>query len=222
MTSAKLAARRPKSAVCARLAAPAQQMLARGSWIAYSHSRSSEGWSDMRTTSISINRPKASVRGRLMTAAAFVLAAMVPQFAADARVLGEADLQRIASIRQLSVDVMTDIVALSRRTDLSQADSDCIKSTLRSLTQAADELQSYEYLITIESQLNDVGDDTSLRGILRFAVDNALKILETQRKQLGEISDQCARYPLSADRAKRATQFVDSTAAILKSIQPRL
>jgi hypothetical protein len=80
----------------------------------------------------------------------------------------------------------------------------------------------YEYLITIESQLNDVGDDTSLRGILRFAVDNALKILETQRKQLGEISDQCARYPLSADRAKRATQFVDSTAAILKSIQPRL
>jgi hypothetical protein len=197
-------------------------MLAQPSRIAYSQSWSSEGWSRMRTTSISLNRPKASVRGRLMKAAVFLLAAMAPQFAAEARVLGDGDLERIASVKQLSVDVMTDIAMLSRRTDLSQADSDCIKSTLRSLTQAADELQSYEYLITIESQLNDVGDDTSLRGILRFAVENALKILETQRKQLGEISEQCARYPLSADRAKRATQFVDSTTAILKSIQPRL
>jgi len=141
---------------------------------------------------------------------------------ASARVLSDVDLERIASIKKLSVDVITEIGMLARRPDLSQADSDCIKSTLGSLTQIAGELQSYEYLITIESQLNDVGDDQSLRGILRFAVENALKILDIERKRLTDISEQCSRYPLSAEKAKRATQFVETTVVILKSVQPRL
>jgi hypothetical protein len=108
------------------------------------------------------------------------------------------------------------------RTDLSGVDSACIGSTLRSLTQVTGELQSYEYLITIESQLDGFGDDNAMRGILRLAVENALKILDIEHRHLSELSDQCSRYPLSADETKQAMQFIESTAAILKSIQPRL
>lgn len=189
--------------------------------------RSSNGWSHVRTACMSIDRPKAaSGFGGLFTclsrAAIFLLAMAVLLFSADARVLSDGDLGRISAIKKLSVEVMTDITLLSRRPDLSGADNDCIKSTLRTLTQVSEELQSYEYLITIESQLNDFDDDKSMRGILRFAVENALKVLETERKRLGELSDQCSRYPLSAGKTKQATQFIESIAAILKSIQPRL
>ena len=153
---------------------------------------------------------------------AFLLATAAAQFPANARVLSDADLDKISSVKKLSIDVMTDITMMSRRPDLSQADSECVKSTLRSLTQIAGELQSYEYLITIESELKDFDDDNAVRGVLRFAVDNALKILETERKHLVEIADQCARSPLSADKARQATQFIESTQSVLKSLQPRL
>jgi hypothetical protein len=153
---------------------------------------------------------------------AFLLAMSAAQFPAHARVLSDADLDRISSVKKLSIDVMTDIAMMSRRPDIPQADSDCVKLTLRSLTQIADELQSYEYLITIESQLKDFEDDKALRDVLRFAVENALKILETERKHLGEISDQCARSPISADKTRQATQFIDNTEQVLKSLQPRL
>lgn len=143
------------------------------------------------------------------------------QHVAQARVLTQADLERISSIKQLSTDVMTDIAMISRRPDLSQTDGDCIRSTLRSLTQIAGELQSYEYLITIESNLKDFDDD-ALRGVLRFAVDNALKILETERQRLSDVPDQCARSQLSADKARQAKQFIESTQAVLRSLQPRL
>src|SRR6516225_4394556 len=102
--------------------------------------------------------------------AALLLATSLAPPVVHARVLSDADLDRIASIKKLSADVIADITMTSRRPDLSQADGDCVKSTLRSLMQIAGELQSYEYLITIESQLKDIGDDNSIRGILRFAV----------------------------------------------------
>jgi hypothetical protein len=82
-------------------------------------------------------------------------------------------------------------------------------------------LQSYEYLITIESELKDFDDDNALRGMLRFAVENALKILETEHKRLGEITDQCTRNPISADKTRQAAQFIETTVAVLKSLQPR-
>jgi hypothetical protein len=177
----------------------------------------------MRATRQRIARPKtASLFRASAGVVAFVLGMNLVQFSAEARVLSDADLEKIASVKKLSIDVMTDITMLSRRPDLSQADSDCVKSTLRSLTQITDELQSYEYLITIEGQLKDFDDDKSVRGILRFAVENALKILDTEHRHLGEISDQCARNPISADKARQATQFIDSTVSVLKSLQPRL
>jgi hypothetical protein len=177
----------------------------------------------MRAAFMRIARPK---RASLFHASAglvvLLLAIGVAPLPAHARVLSDGDLDRIASIKKLSIDVMTDITMTSRRPDLSPTDSDCVKSTLRSLTQIADELQSYEYLITIESQLKDFDDDNSVRGILRFAVENALKILDTEHRHLGEISDQCARSPISADKSRQATQFIESTQSVLKSLQPRL
>src|SRR6516162_8664678 len=165
-----------------------------------------------------IFRPKST---SLFRGAGMLAALLATSVAANARVLSDADLDRISEIKKMSIDVMTDITVMSRRPDLSQAESDCVKSTLRSLTQIADELQSYEYLITIESQLKDFDDDNSVRGILRFAVQNALKILDTEHRHLGDISDQCARNPISAEKARQATQFIDSTVSVLKSLQPR-
>jgi hypothetical protein len=181
----------------------------------------------LRTAGISIVPPKAApgLGGRiacLSGVVAFLLVMTALPFSAGARVLNDGDLERISAIKKLSVDVMTDVTMLSRRTDLSGADSACIGSTLRSLTQISGELQSYQYLITIESQLNDFGDDQAMRGILRFAVENSLQILDTEHRHLSELSDQCSRYPLSADKTKQAMQFIESTTAILKSIQPRL
>ena len=177
----------------------------------------------MRAASMRIARPKVAslIRASAGVAALLLGLSMAPS-SANARVLSDADLDKIASVKKLSIDVMTDITMLSRRPDLSQADSDCVKSTLRSLTQIADELQSYEYLITIESQLKDFDDDKSVRGILRFAVDNALKILDAEHRHLGEISDQCSRNPISADKTRQAMQFIESTVSVLKSLQPRL
>ena len=177
----------------------------------------------MRAAFMRIARPKPTSLCRVSAEViALLLAMSVAPLFAHARVLSDGDLERIASVKKLSIDVMTDITATSRRPDLSQADSDCVKSTLRSLTQIANELQSYEYLITIESQLKDFDDDNSVRGILRFAVDNALKILDTEHRHLGEISDQCSRNPVSADKTRQATQFIESTVSVLKSLQPRL
>lgn len=139
-----------------------------------------------------------------------------------ARVLDDGDLQRIATIKTSFTDVVTDVAQSSQRPDLSSADSECMNSALRELMQISEELKSYEYLITIENQLNDVGDDDSMRGILRFAVDKALDILATERKRLGQLSEQCARYPLSSGKTQAAIRFIDGTTAILKSLQPRL
>lgn len=177
----------------------------------------------MCTDRIPVYRQRTTSLARALAAmGALLLVTTAAQFSANARVLSDADLDKISSVRKLSIDVMTDITMLSRRPDLSQTDSDCVKSTLRSLTQIAAELQSYEYLITIESELKNFDDDNTLRGVLRFAVQNALKILETERKHLVEVSDQCARNPISAEKARQATQFIESTQSVLKSLQPRL
>jgi len=155
----------------------------------------------------------------LVLALAIAAAAPVP---AQARVLNESDLQKVSSIKASFTEVVTDVAMSSRRPDLSTADSECMKSTLRELLQIAEELKSYEYLITIEDQLKDFGDDASLKGILRFAVDKALKVLEAERGRLGDLSEQCSRYPFSTGKLQQATKFIEGTAAILKSLQPRL
>jgi hypothetical protein len=77
-------------------------------------------------------------------------------------------------------------------------------------------------LITIEGQLNNFDNDEALKGILRFAVNKTMSILETQRKRFVQLSEQCSRQPLAASRMQRAIQFIEGTLALLRSIQPRL
>jgi hypothetical protein len=154
-----------------------------------------------------------------------LLALAIAAISADparARVLNEGDFERISQIKTSFEAVVTDMMLSSRRPDLSGGDSDCIKSAVQELLQISNELSSYEYLITIESQMGDFGDDSAMRGILRFAVDKAIRILETNRRRLTQVSEQCARFPLSAGKTQQAIQFIDATAAILQSLQPRL
>ena len=117
---------------------------------------------------------------------------------------------------------MGDLVQTSKRTDLSSGDADCIKSTIRELLQISEELSSYEYLITMEKDMADFGDNNPMRGIVKFAVEKSNTILTSERKRLAQLSDQCARFPLSAGKTRQALQFIDTTANILSSIDVRL
>jgi hypothetical protein len=156
----------------------------------------------------------------LLLAAAASLHFVAPP--AQARVLEDADLAQIGRIRSSFIEVMTDVSQSAQRTDLPSGDSECIKATMGALMQISQELGSYQYLMTIEGQLNDFGDDNTLRNIVRFAVENALKILDAERRKMGELSEQCARFPFSAGKTRQAIQFIEGTAAILRSVQPRL
>ncbi|WP_407520170.1 hypothetical protein [Methylobacterium oryzisoli] len=140
----------------------------------------------------------------------------------QARILSEIDLATVARIKPLFAEVLTDVTQTAERPNLAAGDSECIRSTMRSLLQISEELRSYEYLITIEGELNDSIDDGALRGVLRFAVENALKILGTERRRLGDLSEQCARHPVAAGKTRQALQFIDDAEAILKAVQPRL
>lgn len=142
--------------------------------------------------------------------------------ALTARVLSDEDLDRISVIKASFQEVAGEIAQSLRQPDLSKGDSECIQSILQELVQISDELISYEYLITIESKINDYGDDDAMRGLLRFAIDKAISILETQRRRLDEIRGRCAQYSLAEAKTQRAAQLFDGTTAILKSIRPRL
>ncbi|GJE00511.1 hypothetical protein GMJLKIPL_2433 [Methylobacterium isbiliense] len=169
-------------------------------------------------------RRRTRVRAAVSPLAALVLAlnpAVVP-LAAQARILSEVDLATVARIKPLFAEVLTDVSQTAERPNLAAGDSECIRSTMRSLLQISEELRSYEYLITIEGQLNDSVDDGALRGVLRFAVENALKILGTERRRLGDLSEQCSRYALAAGKTRQALQFIEDAEAILKAVQPRL
>ena len=160
-------------------------------------------------------------RGRLARIAVLAIAALWSGFI-EARVLQEGDFAKIADIRTSFMNVTGDIDRSSRRPDISTEDGECMKSALRELLQIAQELSSYEYLITIESEIGEFGDDNAIKGLLQFALDNALAILDTERKRLSQLSDQCSRYPVALGKTQQAIRLVDATTAILKSLQPRL
>ena len=163
-------------------------------------------------------RPSAALGDRVGAASSRVVA----EFRAGAACSTTSDLARIARIKPSFIEVMTDVSQSAQRPDLSKADGECIKSTLQALMQISEELRTYENLITIEGELNDFGDDQTLRSVVRFAVENALKVLDNERRRMGELSEQCSRYPLSAGKTRQAIQFIEGTAAILRSLQPRL
>jgi hypothetical protein len=140
----------------------------------------------------------------------------------DARILEDRDFESISRIRTLFMDLTTDITQSLKRTDIPSGEADCLKMTLQDLMQASRELGSYEYLITIESEIGDFGDDKALREILQFAVAKTLEVLEIERKHMVQFSEQCSRFPLSLAKTKQAMQFIDATVGILNAISPRL
>src|ERR1039458_7858067 len=112
-------------------------------------------------------------------------------------VLTESDFKNVGDIKPLFQNLMGDLVQTAKRSDISSGDADCVNSTIRELLQISDELSSYEYLITIEKEMTDFGDNNPMRGIVKFAVEKTNTILASERKRLAQLSDQCSRYPLS-------------------------
>jgi hypothetical protein len=137
-------------------------------------------------------------------------------------VLTESDFEKIENIKPLFQNLMGDLVQTSKRADISSGDADCVKSTIRELFQISDELSSYEYLITIEREMTDFGDNNPMRGIVKFAIEKSNTILTSERKRLVQLSDQCTRFPLSFGKMQQALQFIDTTTNVLNSIQSRL
>ena len=137
-------------------------------------------------------------------------------------VLSESDFKNVENIKPLFQNLMGDLVQTAKRSDISTADADCVNSTIRELLQISDELSSYEYLITIEKEMTDFGDNNPMRGIVKFAIEKSNTILASERKRLAQLSEQCTRFPLSFGKTQQALQFIDTTTNILNSIQVRL
>jgi hypothetical protein len=155
-----------------------------------------------------------------MVSSGLAILLLVPG-ASSGGVLSDSDLKKVEDIKPLFMNLMGDLVQTSKRPDISSGDADCINSTIRELMQISDELSSYEYLITIEKDMTDFGDNDPMQGVIKFAVDKSNAILLSERKRLAQLSDQCTRYPLSFGKTQQALQFIDTTTGILKSVQIR-
>jgi len=137
-------------------------------------------------------------------------------------VLSESDFKKVEAIKPLFQNLMGDLVQTSKRSDISSGDVDCVMSTIRELLQISDELSSYEYLITIEKEMTDFGDNSPVKGVVKFAIEKSNTILAEERKRLVQLSDRCSRFPLAFGKTQQALQFIDTTTNLLNSIQVRL
>jgi hypothetical protein len=159
-------------------------------------------------------------RPRLLASAS--LAVLFAATAGSAGVLSQSDLQKVQDLRPMFQNLMGDLVQTSKRNDISSADAECVKATIQELLQISQELSSYEYLITIEKDLSDVGDNSAIRDVVKFAIEKSNNILTSERKRMTQVSDQCARMPLSYGKTQQAIQFIDATTGVLNSIQLHL
>lgn len=160
-----------------------------------------------------------------VTIASFLLGAaiiMAVPAASFGGVLSESDLKRIETVKPLFQGLILDLVQTSKRTDISASDADCVASAMRELLQISEELSSYEYLITIEKEIVDVGDNGPVKGVVKFAIEKTNTILAEERKRLAQLSDRCSRFPLGLSKTQQALQFIDATTSLLSSIQLRL
>ncbi len=137
-------------------------------------------------------------------------------------VLTENDFRKVETIKPLFQNLMGDLVQTLKRPELSTGDADCVNSTVRELLQISEELSSYEYLITIEKEITDFGDNSPVKGVVKFAIEKSSTILTEERKRLVQLSDRCSRFPLAAGKTQAALQFIDTTTSLLNSIQVRL
>jgi hypothetical protein len=134
-------------------------------------------------------------------------------------VLSESDFKKVETIKPLFQGLMGDLIQTSKRSDISSGDVDCVMSTIRELLQISEELSSYEYLITIEKEVVDVGDNSPVKGVVKFAIEKSNTILAEERKRLVQLSDRCARFPLAFGKTQQALQFIDTTTNLLSSIR---
>jgi hypothetical protein len=167
-------------------------------------------------------RVRSDVRGLFQSSGLALVIILLTSGVSGSGVLTEGYFKKVESIKPLFQNLMGDLVQSSKRTDIAGGDADCIKATIHELMQISEELQSYEYLITIEKDMTDLGKDSPMRGIVKFAVDQSNSILAGERKRLSQLSDQCARFPLSYGKTQQALQFINTTTDILNSIQLRL
>jgi hypothetical protein len=137
-------------------------------------------------------------------------------------VLSESDFKKVEAIKPLFQNLMGDLVQTSKRSDISSGEVDCVMSTIRELLQISEELSSYEYLITIEKEMTDFGDNSPVKGVVKFAIEKSNTILAEERKRLVQLSDRCVRFPLAFGKTQQALQFIDTTTNLLNSIQVRL
>ena len=140
----------------------------------------------------------------------------------QARVLSQNDLERLSEMNAVFSKLTSDLGQSFKRPDISRDESDCIRSTWQELNQTSEELLSYQYLIGIVSGIDDSGEEDAMRGLIRFALDKTIQVLEAERKRLSQVPDQCLRFPASVGMSRQALQFIDGTTSALKSIRPRL
>jgi hypothetical protein len=138
-----------------------------------------------------------------------------------ARVISEKDLEKISEIKTIFTSLTNDIAQALKQAGVSGPESDCLKSIQRDVVQTSDELLSYQYLLALVSDMDDFGDDASLKGLVRFALDKSISMLDNERKRLSQPSDQCVRFPLSVGATQQALHFIDLTSEALKSIRPK-
>lgn len=158
---------------------------------------------------------------RQMLAISLALGLFLPS-ACCAGILSENDFRQAESLKPLFANLMNDLVETAKRPEVSSGDAGCINEIIREFLQVSDELASYEYLITMEKDLTDFGDNNPMRGIVKFAIDNSSMILMSQRKRLVQLSEQCTKYPLAQGKTQQAVNVIDKTTGILASIRARL
>ena len=170
-----------------------------------------------------VRPPKAGAgRGWVRSFVMGITILMLAPGISSGRVLNESDFRKVEEIKPLFQNLMGDLVQTSKRPDISSGDADCIMSTIRELLQISDELSSYEYLITIEKEMADFGDNSPMKGIVKFAIEKSNTILAGERKRLAQLADRCSRFPLAFGKTQQALQFIDTTTNLLNSIQVRL
>jgi hypothetical protein len=185
-------------------------------------------WSETQGACVPVTRSIAGQRranlGRRWIGSLAVGAAMLVLAPDVSRsgVLNESDFKKVETIKPLFQNLMIDLVQTSKRSDISSSDADCVMSTIRELLQISEELSSYEYLITIEKEITDSGDNSPIKGVVKFAIEKSNTILAEERKRLLQVSERCSRFPLALGKTQQALQFIDTTTNLLNSIQVRL
>ena len=137
-------------------------------------------------------------------------------------VLSESDFKKVEAIKPLFQNLMGDLVQTAKRTDISSGDADCITSTIRELLQISDELSSYEYLITIEKEMTDFGENSPMKGVVKFAIEKIEHDSGRRAKTVGSIVG--ALFAVSAgvrqDAAGAAVRRYDDQSAQFDSSAP--